>query len=687
MAGCSGGGGGASAIVPPSAGNPGGNPGGNTTPTAKVRVSLVIPKPAPSTTGKSRRLFVSPSTNGVSVTTFAHSDTTHSTPLATAVTNVSATSNACTSGTNGRTCTVAISAPVGTDDFVFALFDTAPVGNAIPASAHELGTAGVTQTVTANTENTIAAPISAIVAGLSGSTATVLEPTDGHSHQVALAVTPTDFGNNPITAGASNAPFANPIAASVSETGGNGHTLLSLNGGTPAATATLSKATDTLAAVYDGTQGAGYQATVTLSASAIGSQGGATQESLALMHSNLAVTNATVFYTPLPAALDTYPQGQHVLLISEPGAPSGTQYTANASGCANILSTGTVIGSGANATLLVVGGTQTATSGCTVGISDGTTTFTVNVTNTLRAAPGNAPAITEFSIGTSEPFAIATGADGNLWFTDEFNDSIDKIAPHTTNFSSISVTGNGIQTPFGITQGPDGNIWFGDFDTNIVSSVTPSGTVTTFGNQSAAFSNFPVAGLDGNVWFGECNGSILGSIATATGTLTEHTIPSGSEPFNATLGPNNGAIWFFLLDPTPPSGPLGEIAQGQFTQFPATPAMAPGNEEPGITSGSDGAVWFTEQGDIGRSDTSGNITNDSVGGAAPNTDYIVAGPDGALWFTDSGNNAIGRITTSGSVTEYPLPTLNAAPTGITVGPDGNIWFTELNADAIGTLVL
>jgi streptogramin lyase len=31
---------------------------------------------------------------------------------------------------------------------------------------------------------------------------------------------------------------------------------------------------------------------------------------------------------------------------------------------------------------------------------------------------------------------------------------------------------------------------------------------------------------------------------------------------------------------------------------------------------------------------------------------ITSGPDGALWFTNAGNNSIGRITTSGKVTNY-----------------------------------
>jgi streptogramin lyase len=63
---------------------------------------------------------------------------------------------------------------------------------------------------------------------------------------------------------------------------------------------------------------------------------------------------------------------------------------------------------------------------------------------------------------------------------------------------------------------------------------------------------------------------------------------------------------------------------------------------------------------------------------------ITTGPDGALWFTDQ-SGKIGRITTAGSITLYPTPTYNSYPDGITAGPDGGLWFTEYNAGQIGRI--
>ncbi len=46
---------------------------------------------------------------------------------------------------------------------------------------------------------------------------------------------------------------------------------------------------------------------------------------------------------------------------------------------------------------------------------------------------------------------------------------------------------------------------------------------------------------------------------------------------------------------------------------------------------------------------------------------LTTGPDGALWYTDSERQVVGRMTTSGTVTEYSAC---CDPQGITSGPDG-----------------
>ena len=58
---------------------------------------------------------------------------------------------------------------------------------------------------------------------------------------------------------------------------------------------------------------------------------------------------------------------------------------------------------------------------------------------------------------------------------------------------------------------------------------------------------------------------------------------------------------------------------------------------------------------------------------------ITSGSDGNLWFTKGdalGHGAIMRLTLSGQATEFPLRVLGSNPGPIVPGPDGNLWFTE-----------
>ena len=118
----------------------------------------------------------------------------------------------------------------------------------------------------------------------------------------------------------------------------------------------------------------------------------------------------------------------------------------------------------------------------------------------------------------------------------------------------------------------------------------------------------------------------------------------------------------------------------------------------GITSGPDGALWFTNHANstIGRITTSGVVTNYTGTGVNLPAE-ITSGPDGALWFTNFNNggntvgrplpqngDSIGRISTSGVVSNY-IGTGIDKPAGITSGPDGALWFTNYKNDSIGRI--
>jgi streptogramin lyase len=156
--------------------------------------------------------------------------------------------------------------------------------------------------------------------------------------------------------------------------------------------------------------------------------------------------------------------------------------------------------------------------------------------------------------------------------------------------------------------------------------------------------------------------------------FTEFQIPTaGSGPLSIATG-SDGALWSTEQQ----ANQIGRITTaGMITEFPIPTA----NSFPSsITAGPDGALWFVESRgiNIGRISTAGVISEFQIPNASGNPEGITTGPDGALWFTESNQvepGAIGRITTSGVITVFTLPTGNTGPWGITVGPDGALWYT------------
>ena len=105
-----------------------------------------------------------------------------------------------------------------------------------------------------------------------------------------------------------------------------------------------------------------------------------------------------------------------------------------------------------------------------------------------------------------------------------------------------------------------------------------------------------------------------------------------------------------------------------------------------LASGSDGGVWFCENGPgkIGRLDPlSGAISEFSLSDADAHPIGIVEGRDGSLWFTENGRHQIGRLTFAGDLKEFPTPTSKSGPNGVCLATDGAVWFAEFDAGKIG----
>jgi streptogramin lyase len=299
-----------------------------------------------------------------------------------------------------------------------------------------------------------------------------------------------------------------------------------------------------------------------------------------------------------------------------------------------------------------------------------------------RRLLSNISSITEFSAPSASPgpnaWAITTGSDGNLWFTESTSGKIGIINPTTDAITELSLP-TVSAGPRGITSGPDGNLWFTENSVSKIGMVNPSThVVTEFATKKASSGPQDITvGPDGNLWFTEFSANKIGVINPTTHLITEFAVPtSASQPYGITTGPD-GNLWF--------SERLGyKIGMINPTTHVITEFVNPSGPEPEeIATGPDGYLWFGTDNSIEKLNPATHVftkfatTNGASG--------ILTGPDGNVWFTEGfalHPAIIARIDPStGALTEYGAGASTFHTFGLTVGPDGNLWFTDAAARA------
>jgi len=238
--------------------------------------------------------------------------------------------------------------------------------------------------------------------------------------------------------------------------------------------------------------------------------------------------------------------------------------------------------------------------------------------------------VTEYPYNSGHvPEFITTGSDGALWFTKGYQ----YIGRMTTAgvYSQYTIPGTEATVGF-ITSGPDDALWFTESEeTDSIVRLTTSGEFTIYPIPTVnASASGITTGPDGALWFTESAASKIGRITTG-GAITEYPIPANTGPSSIVTGPD-GALWFTEdLEIA-----IGRITTtGSFTEYPLTPTTILFDDSQ-IISGLDGALWF---GDIGNSSlsrltTSGALTEYPIPTTNASPLGITTGPDGAIWYTE-----------------------------------------------------
>jgi virginiamycin B lyase len=340
-------------------------------------------------------------------------------------------------------------------------------------------------------------------------------------------------------------------------------------------------------------------------------------------------------------------------------------------------------------------------NGAWIGGDSATAPITASVpaNGAVKPATGQlapAPQVVEYTLPTanSTPIDLVKGPDGAIWFTEQYGPRIGRVTTSGA-FTEYKVLGSAqnpsYAQPWAIAVGADGNIWFTDLATfdEAIDSITPTGTITRHSvkipyNNRSLYKM--VSGPDNNLWLvdGSQNAIVRYTLA---GVETDFAIPTGgSETQNLTAGPDN-AIWFSEYG----GSKIGRVDMaGTMSEYTAGASPTAVSWPLGITNGPDGALWYIDNfiGTINRMTTDGAHTTFPRGQPSA-LGRLITGPDGAVWY-NTGGGTVGRISTKGTMSFFPLAPIQARggePYNFAIGGDGNIWYVDTYGNIVGKIIL
>jgi len=340
----------------------------------------------------------------------------------------------------------------------------------------------------------------------------------------------------------------------------------------------------------------------------------------------------------------------------------------------------------------------------------------------------------------SSPGGVKVAADGSVYFADQGNHRIRRIAP---NGIITTIAGNGspcsprtdacgdggpataarLYFPTGVDVGPDGSVYIGDQGDYRVRRVTPDGVITTIagtGVQRSRTTTFSGSGV----------GVIIGPDGDG-GPATQALLGG---PISVAVGPD-GSVYFTdigLIRRVTPDGLIATMVGNDSVPCryngTACPDSQPALQVPldvlfGLAFGPDGSLYTSEY----FSGRVRQVTPDGVlhifagngsyncanplcgdGGPAPQATVdpwgLALGPDGSLFIADLNDNVIRRVSADGTIntiagvlgfsgTCYPPtgacgdggPALQAQfyhPATVAFGPEGSLYVVEIDGHKI-----
>jgi len=302
--------------------------------------------------------------------------------------------------------------------------------------------------------------------------------------------------------------------------------------------------------------------------------------------------------------------------------------------------------------------------------------------STALGAVGDITAVTPAVTAPDQNiYGIATGPNGNVWFTMAVGGTVGRMNPQTQAVTEFDLQGD--CPPQSIALGPDGAMWVGCANGRI-------GRITTAGVATFYRTDFPgvpgggipiesiLTGPDGNIWFGAYDNASVGVMSTSGVMLNRLTLASFPGVSGLTVG-GDGNVWasyandFKIFRITP---------AGAVTSFPVA------NQLDDVATASTGDVWGAPL--SGSDDSIQVVAPSGKATSLPFAGYsstIARGPLGFMWLGDRVTGQVSRVSNAGVTSRFNTGTSwNPEFRGLAAGADGNMWIAG-NANPAGQATL
>lgn len=277
---------------------------------------------------------------------------------------------------------------------------------------------------------------------------------------------------------------------------------------------------------------------------------------------------------------------------------------------------------------------------------DGSLWYTGQRAQTLGRVDMSTGQVREFPLpGRHGPHGLVSDRDGNIWYTGNAAALIGKLDPKTGQVTEYKMPDPAARDPHTPIFDRNGILWFTVQGGNFVGRLDPkTGMITLRQPAGGRAAPYGIVVLSNNTpVFDLFARNSIGTIDPKTMEITEYTLPEGARPRRIAVDAND-IVWYTDF----PRGYLGRLdlktKQVQEFESPGGKASLPY----GITTTSDGAVWYSESGvapntlvrfdPVTKTFQKWNIPN---GGGVVR--HMVTAPNGDLLLAYSGVNKVGRV--------------------------------------------